>query len=489
MRQFLFTILLFCSFELSYSQENSTVLYSESYRPQYHFSPTTGWVSDPSGFIYHKGKYQMYWWGKVTSTDLVHYRQESKNVMTGEPAKTAYFTGSVVIDKNNTAGFGKDAQVAVYTMFNEDTKSQSQGISYSLDGGITFQYYKGNPVLDIGSTEFRDPTVFWHENTKRWIMVVALALEKKIKFYSSLDLKTWTWMSDFGPAGAQEKSWECPDLFQIPIVGNPARTKWVMVVSIDWAREQYFIGDFDGTTFTIDADQPKTPRFVDHGMDYYASRTFRDYGGNLKATSSMGWVATWDYAQHVPSKYGKGFWSIPRELQLKELPEGLSLIQKPLKNLETLRGKMVTANFEVAKGTRWLQQFTPKQNVYEMEVSFSSRSDNEIGFNLLVGQGRKLVIKYNVQNEMLTIDRTNCTDAPIEKFSRITCGKIRSINGEVKLHLYVDKSSVEIFGNGGETVFTLQTFPSEDQTGIEVFASKVGSRIKFKAWELKSIWK
>ena len=298
------------------AQMNSDSLYKEPYRPQYHFSPEKGWIGDPSGFMYYQGKYHMYWWGKVESTDLVHYQQITPYAMTGADDNISYFTGSAVVDKNNTAGFGKGAYVAAYTVFEKDSKKQAQGISFSHDGK-TFHYYEGNPVLDLWSTEFRDPTVFWHEPTQKWVMVVAKALEKKIKFYTSPDLKNWTWTSDFGPAGDSEKSWECPDLFQLSVDGDSDKKKWVMVVSVNWAQEQYFIGDFDGTSFKLMDNHPAEPLYVDKGLDFYASRTFQDFDGTLDSKISMGWVATWDYVPVAPSKYGKGFWSIPRNLELK----------------------------------------------------------------------------------------------------------------------------------------------------------------------------
>ena len=300
------------------AQMNSDSLYKEPYRPQYHFSPEKGWIGDPSGFMYYQGKYHMYWWGKVESTDLVHYQQITPYAMTGTDDNISYFTGSAVIDKNNTAGFGKGAYVAAYTVFEKDSKKQAQGISFSHDGK-TFHYYEGNPVLDLWSTEFRDPTVFWHEPTQKWVMVVAKALEKKIKFYTSPDLKSWTWTSDFGPAGDSEKSWECPDLFQLPVDGDSDKKRWVMVVSVNWAQEQYFIGDFDGTSFKLMENHPAEPLYVDKGLDFYASRTFQDFDGTLDSKISMGWVATWDYAPVAPSKYGKGFWSIPRTPEQDDL--------------------------------------------------------------------------------------------------------------------------------------------------------------------------
>ena len=463
-------------------------LYNEPYRPQFHFSPEKGWIGDPCGFIYYQNKYQMFWWGKVTSTDLVYYQQESPKVMVGDDGSIGYFTGSVLVDKNNTASFGKNAMVAAYTIFNEATKSQSQGISYSNDG-LTFNYFKGNPVLDIGSTEFRDPTVFWHEASSKWIMVVAKALEKKIKFYSSTDLKAWTWLSDFGPAGAQEKAWECPDLFQLPVDGNSNKKKWVLVVSYDWAHEQYFVGDFDGTTFKTDKNQPETALLVDQGLDFYASRTFRDYDNTLKSTTSMGWIATWDYAPIVPSSWGKGFWSIPRDMELKSFPEGIRLIQKPIANLQQLRTSSVSFVSKLAKGTSRIAKFAPNENIYEIDATFSTKIPNVFGFNLCVGEGRKVSFSYDTQTEMLSIDRTNCSNVPIEKFARTTSAKVVPINGKLRLHFYVDKSSIELFTNKGKEVFTLLTYAGETQAGIETFAKNEGTTMNLKAWKLKSIWK
>lgn len=470
------------------AQNNVGATYSEPYRPQFHFSPKQGWIGDPSGFVYYQGKYQMYWWGKAVSEDLVHYQEISPKVMTGDDGSISYFTGSTVVDKANTAGFGKNAHVAAYTIFNKENKNQSQGISYSNDGK-TFQYYKGNPVLDIGSTEFRDPTVFWHDPSKQWVMVVAKALEKKIKFYASKDLKSWNHLSDFGPAGAREKAWECPDLFQVSVNGSTTDKRWVMVVSIDWAREQYFIGDFDGKTFTLSADHPKEALYMDQGLDFYASRTFRDYDGTMKGTPTIGWIATWDYAQLVPSNWGKGFWSIPRNLELKAFPEGLRLTQMPIDNLKKLRGKVQTVAYEVPKGDQPLRTFRPTENVYEMEAVFNTTQSNVFGLNLCVGEGRRLAIRYDTETAILSIDRTNCVKEQIEKFARKASAKVMPDNGALRMHFFVDKSSVELFINDGKEVFTLLTYPGEQQTGIETFASGAGTNVEVKAWALKSIWK
>lgn len=487
MKNYLAVIILILCCSVINGQNNEEQLYKEKYRPQFHFSPKKGWIGDPSGLIYYQGKYQMFWWGKAISEDLIHYEEVSENVMKGEPRKLSYFTGSMVVDKNNTAGFGQDALIANYTMFDPVTKNQSQGISFSHDGQ-NFQYYDGNPVIDIGSTEFRDPTVIWHEPTKKWIMVVALALEKKVRFYASTDLKSWVWMSDFGPSGDSDRSWECPDLFQLSVDGNPNNKKWVMVVSINWAREQYFVGEFDGNRFKLIDEHPQQPLYIDYGMDYYASRTFQDYDNALPNVTTMGWIAYWDYAPKVPSTWGKGFWSIPRNLELKTYPEGIRMIQKPHENLKSLRKQAFSYKGKVSQGVSPLPQFAPKENLYEMEVLLSTDTPNILGLNLCVGDDRKVVFKYDTESETLLIDRTNCSDVQIDKFARISFAKISPINKKIKLHFFVDKSSIELFTNEGKEVFSLLTYPSDNQTGIEIFALNKGSNFSYEAWSLESIW-
>ena len=237
-------------------------LYKEKYRPQFHYTPAHRWMGDPSGLIKHNGKYLAYNWGGVESDDLVYWTELNKSAILDVPEGRSTFTGSTVVDKWNTTGYGDDTMVAVFTGFHKDSKKQAQDIAFSVDGGKTYHYYDRNPVLDIWSTEFRDPTVIYDEKAEQWVMVVAKALEKKVAFYGSKDLKNWEWLSDFGPLGDQDRSWECPDIFQLPVDGDRNNMKWVLVVSVNWAREQYFIGEFDGVRFT--ADNPdQYPLYVD----------------------------------------------------------------------------------------------------------------------------------------------------------------------------------------------------------------------------------
>jgi fructan beta-fructosidase len=475
--------------------------YHEPYRPQYHFSPRAGWLGDPDGLVHDHGSFSLFWWGKAVSTDLVHYREESSLALIGGPANANYFSGSVVVDRHNTAGFGVDAQVAVYTLFDQTTRRQAQGISWSPDGR-QFQYFADNPVLDLGSTEFRDPSVFWYAPKSTWIMAVALARERKIQFYSSTNLKAWTFLSDFSAPGVGRDAWECPDLIELAVDGDPYRKRWVLVVSVDWTHEVYFVGDFDGTRFrsigdgTLDeaGTGPGEARTLDQGLDFYASRTFRDYDESPTPPTpptpptSLGWVSTWAYAKEVPSRWGKGFWSIPRELSLKSYPDGVRLLQTPVAGLKSLRRDPIAFAVQLREGTRRLPKFRPGQNVYEIEATFGTAPRNRFGFDLCVGNGRKLSIRYDSRTEMLSIDRTNTSDVPIPGFARRTAARVAPSQQRLRLHVYVDTSSVEIFVNDGRDVFTLATYAGDAQTGIALVAEHPGTLMRFQGWRLDSIW-
>ncbi|MFE2916802.1 glycoside hydrolase family 32 protein [Kitasatospora indigofera] len=253
--------------------------YTETYRPQLHFSPAQNWMNDPNGPIWYKGTYHLFFqynpsgntwgnmsWGHATSPDLVHWTEQP--IALPQDANEMVFSGGVVLDKNNTTGFGTSTNpplVAIYTSYHKSDGVQAQSLAYSTDGGTTWTKYAGNPILNIGSQNFRDPKVFWNAQTNSWLMTVALSADHKVSFYSSPNLKTWTKLSDFGPAGAPGGLWECPDLFQLPVDGDPSHTKWVLVVNINpggpqnTSAAQYFVGDFDGTTFTPDGPATSTP--------------------------------------------------------------------------------------------------------------------------------------------------------------------------------------------------------------------------------------
>ncbi|MFI6507285.1 GH32 C-terminal domain-containing protein [Streptosporangium sp. NPDC050855] len=276
--------------------------YDQPHRPQLHYSPAENWMNDPNGLVHHNGEYHLFYqynpqgdvwgnisWGHAVSTDLVHWKELGVAIPATDDEKI--FSGSVVVDRKNTAGFGRSAMVAIYTGWNPTTGVQSQSLAHSTDNGRTWTKYDGNPVIDLASKDFRDPKVFWYAKGGHWVMSVAMAADQKIRFYRSADLKSWTKLSDFGPANATGGAWECPDLFQVPVEGRPGAKKWVLAVSVGagaiagGSGVQYFVGDFDGTTFTADnlvtGDPPPAGQVFADFENGYDGWTVRNDPGHL----------------------------------------------------------------------------------------------------------------------------------------------------------------------------------------------------------------
>lgn len=482
-----YLIYLVTSLALSLSCHAEAGLYGERWRPQYHFTPAHRWIGDPCGLVYADSVFHAYSWGAYESSDLLHWREINNDALRNVPDGIGKFTGSVVVDRDNTSGFGNGTYVAAFTSFDEVSKKQSQSVSFSDDKGRNFYYYDRNPVIDIWSTEFRDPTVIWDKERGRWVMLVAKALEKKVSFYSSSNLKDWEWLSDFGPMGDNERSWECPDMFRLPVEDGAGQEKWVLVVSVNWAREQYFVGEFDGIRFIPDHPYSE-PLYVDDGLDYYASRVFQDFDGTLSDTYSIGWVSTWDYAQNVPTEYGKGVWSLPRSLSLRHSDDGLRLVQKPFEGIKSLRGKAYAFDSRLKPGITQLPGITEMGNVYEMIMDIPADSGNMIGVFICQGDGKRLVLGYDVSSCRLTLDRTNVSDVEIPKFERISSCKVAPVNGHLSIDLFMDKSVVEIFVNDGEKVMTALAFPPDSAVSASVFSLKRTSPVKITTYEMKSVW-
>ncbi len=463
--------------------------YNEKYRPQFHFSPAKGWVGDPDGLIYYKKQYHLFWWGHAVSNDLVHWK-ELPYPMQG-PGGFHYFSGSMVVDHANTAGFGKKSLVAVYTMHTTDDQPEAQALSYSSNDGQSFQFYPGNPVLDIKSNSFRDPQVFWHTPSASWIMAAARPHLHQVSFYRSVDLKHWEHLSDFGPAGSYTNDWEVPDLFQLPVDGDSTKKKWVLSIGQGPNRMQYFLGRFDGRQFIADSNDV---HWADYGTDFYAARSWRNEDGALdERTVWLGWMSNWSYARYVPSSWGKGFESIPRTISLKTFPDGIRLVQHPVDELKTLRREPTLLPHQRCSGVQPLSGFQPERNTYELECTLHLKQSMKAGLHLLVGDNRKLVIGYDIQKKQLYIDRTHCTDAVNDSlfyrpFAVTMQAPLLLSGGELRLHIFVDQSSVEVFANDGECVMSVLTYPGEEQKGIELFSEGgVAELMRGTAWVLTSI--
>jgi fructan beta-fructosidase len=480
------------------AQSNS--FYKEKYRPQFHFTPSIHWANDPNGLVYHKGEYHLFYqfnpmgnrwghmsWGHAISKDLIHWQHLP--VAIAEEKDTMIFSGSCVVDTNNTSGFanqpGQIPMVAVYTAHIEGV-NQSQHIAYSLDDGGTWMKYNRNPVLHLGKKDFRDPKVFWYEPEQKWVMAVMLPVEKKAQFYTSQNLKQWELMSEFGPAGDTTGIWECPDLFEVPEQDEPGKTKWVFMLSPS-PYMQYFVGRFDGTRFINESTPVKIYR-PDHGSDYYAAIAFNNLPAAAKPVS-IGWANNWNYANDIPTSPWKSAMSLPREMTVKKIEGEWILMQQPVSRVKQLRSAVRTWKNILVKNSHLLPV---RGQALEAELIFSPSAGSIAGIRLAKGSDQYIEIGYDSDKQILYTDRSKAGDASFhknfEKLSRYETF-IKPKKGKIKLRIFFDKSIVEVFANDGEAVMTTQLFPGKENNGIELFSN--GKNVAFEqvnVWQMKSIW-
>ena len=452
--------------------------YTEKYRPQYHFSADQRGVGDPVGLYYKDGVYHMYWWGETLSSDLVYYSQQSPSIVL-KGGYGAKFSGSTIVDFNNSAGFGENTVITFCTLFTPEKETQAMFVS--SDGGHTFEYEK--TVIDENRPNQRDPDVFWYEEGQHWVMLTTNCPEEEVLIYTSENLHDWTKQSVMYHDG--EGSWsECPNLFKARCGDE---YKWMMLLSVgDEGGQQYVVGDFDGKTF-VPAQEWKR---VDFGPDFYAMRMFRDFSGEMKDAVAVSWVSTWLYSRQLPHTWkGKGFWSIPRLMCLEKSDDGYDLIQKPWPGLESLREEKFRGRGRLDVGSAPLKGFSPEDNVYEMMVDFRFGKDSGVfGLDLCVGEGRRLPVRFDPQSETLTIDRTQCAEITVPKFDMEVSRKIETDGRNLSMRIYVDECSAEIFVEGGRYSFTVLTYTSPQQCGVETYAEKKDVRYSYKAWSINSIW-
>jgi fructan beta-fructosidase len=314
-------------------------------RPEFHFAPQNNWMNDPNGLIYHNGLYHLYFqynplgnqwghmsWGHATSKDLIHW--EEHPVAIEESDNKMIFSGSAVFDRNNSSGLGTVENPPIVAIFTEHRETlQTQSIAYSLDGGFTYAKYVNNPVIDLGMKDFRDPKVFWYEQGSYWVMSVVASHEYRVIFYKSFNLIDWQLLSSFGPVGSVDGIWECPDLFPLEIENA---IKWVLIISINpggpagGSGTQYFIGDFDGVTFT-QTEHNNLVKWLDYGADYYAAVSYNDVPGNKRIM--IGWMNNWKYAHELPAQPYRGTMATPREITLARVNGQIELIQQPIAEL------------------------------------------------------------------------------------------------------------------------------------------------------------
>ena len=465
----------------------------EKFRPTYHFSPLYGWMNDPNGMVYKDGEYHLFYqynpygskwgnmsWGHAISQDLVNWKHLP--VAIAPDALGTIFSGSAVVDFDNTAGFGAGAIIAIYT---QNSDRQVQSIAYSTDNGRTFTKYENNPVLTSEARDFRDPKVFWYENTKRWIMVLAVGQEMQI--FSSPNLKDWTFESRFGEGqGAHGGVWECPDLFELPVEGTNDK-KWVLLCNLNpggpfgGSATQYFVGSFNGKEFVNEF--PSKTKWMDWGKDHYATVTWSDAPDNRRI--AIAWMSNWQYANDVPTSQYRSPNSVPRDLSLFTVDGETYLQSAPSPELLALRDASKKRSFKV-NGTRTIKEMIPgNDGAYEIELTIENQHADVIGFRLYNDKGEEVDMQYDMKEKKFSMDRRKSGDVGFnENFPMLTWTAIESGKDELKLRLFVDKSSVEAFGDGGRFVMTNQVFPSEPYTHIDFYskggAYKVDSFVIYK---------
>lgn len=479
----IFAVLIaICSLGKIQAQTN----HASVYRPQFHFSPEKGWMNDPNGMFYLNGKYHLFFqhnpnatvwgpmhWGHAVSSDLIDWKEQP--IALYPDSLGTIFSGSAVIDKDNTTGFGKNAVVAIFTHHNhsiEKTKTglhQYQSLAYSTDEGKTWTKYKGNPVLpNPGIWDFRDPKVMWHKATRQWIMT--LATKQSITFYASKNLKSWNRVGEFGKGiGMHEGVWECPDLFSLSV--NDVQ-KWILLVSVNsgatngGSGTQYFVGDFDGKTFTSDH---KDVRWIDYGTDNYAGVTWSNTGDRK---IFIGWMSNVRYANVIPEQGWRGAATIARDLKLKKVGDDFYLTAAPVKELASITGKEhLINNIKVKDSYDLSTKITPFNGLFQIDLTTAENESFSMHFKN--AEGEALVIGYDKASNNFYTDRTKSGQVGFEKsFAKYVVAPRIAKGNQVSLKVLFDRTSAELFADEGLTVMTNTFFNSSSFNQLYIKAEK-----------------
>ncbi|AHV95826.1 glycoside hydrolase family 32 protein [Paenibacillus sabinae] len=481
-----------------------TETYHELYRPQYHLTPPEGPMSDPNGMVFYEGEYHQFYqftgrWGHAVSRDLLHWEHLPLALVTDDLGDI--WSGSAVVDWNDSSGFfgGGSGLVAIFTHFKDGLQSQS--IAYSPDKGRTWVKYSGNPVIpNPGLNDFRDPKVLWHEQTGRWAM--AVSVDRAIHFYSSPNLRDWQFESVFEGTGCQDAVWECPDLFQLPVLGEPGQSRWVLHVSIgdnevtDGSTAQYFVGHFDGRRFVCE-HEGSAPRWTDYGQDFYAAVSYSDIPWEDGRTIWLGWTSNWQYPFHSPTEPWKGGMSIPRTLVLARNGAGeLHLAQQPVQELENLREEPVRFGPLEVKDEILRLPFSGLSYEFEAEVSWDRTAEWGIRVRVSDDGEQHTVLGFSPEREELFLDRRKSGFSELPKrtggtanFAKVFRAPRSGEDGRLFLRGFVDDSVIEWFVGDGEEVFTSLVYPRLESGGLELFARGGNATFShFTVYPLKSVW-
>lgn len=504
--------------------------YREPRRPQFHFSPPAGWMNDPNGLVFHAGRWHLFYqyhpgsttwgpmhWGHASSTDLLHWQHHPIALQPEGPQ--FMFSGSVVVDAANTAGFGAGSLVALYTRHDTAAEQagqrnfQSQHLAYSEDGGLTWAPFDNDnkPVIPNpgAAKDFRDPKVFWHEPTKRWVAV--LAAGKHVELWAAPDLKRWVKLSEFGLGlGSRGGVWECPDLFPLPVEGSSSGEQhWVLLVSVGsgapngGSGTQYFVGHFDGERFTLDEEsgfarevQAGRAVWLDEGRDHYAGVTWANAPGDQRVL--IGWMSNWDYAQQVPASTWRGAMTLPVTLGLRRTPGrgSLRLVTRPIAAVESLRQQTVVLPPGPLRGAGGLDIVQAGSGIepraMELELTIEPGAVGRCGVELSNARGERYRIGFDATQKLYFSDRTQSGDL---RFSNAfaatahTASRPAGTNGPLRLRIFFDAGSAELFADDGALQMTDTFFPSEDFTRASFFSEGPGARLLAgKAHRLARVW-
>lgn len=452
----------------------------EKFRPSYHHTPPYGWMNDPNGMFFKDGEWHLYYqynpygsqwdnmhWRHSVSRDLVTW--EDRGVALSPDGLGTIFSGCCVVDNDNTAGFGKGAVIAFYTSAGE---SQTQSMAYSTDNGNTFTKYAGNPVVTSDVPDFRDPHVFRHEETGRWIMILAAGQEMNI--YSSADLKDWTYESSFGHGyGNHDGVWECPDLMRLTVSGTGER-KWVLLCNINpggpsgGSATQYFVGQFDGHKFTCES-APEVTKWLDYGKDHYAAVTFDNAPDDRRVI--MGWMSNWQYANQVPTMQYRSANTIARELCLFASGGETYVGVVPVKEMTARRGKVLLKKVSGKKKT-----FAARGGTCEIVADMAQNAVKPVVITLQNNKGEKVVMTYDPAARTFAMDRAASGVCAFSDAFPVTT--VAPVHGAMRsLRIFVDKCSVEVFDGSGRMSMTNLVFPSEPYNSIQIAGGKASAAV------------
>lgn len=468
----------------------------DRYRPKYHFTPPAGWMNDPNGLVYFQECYHLFYqyhphatvwgpmhWGHAVSGDLA--RWEHRPIALAPDEHGTIFSGCAVVDRRDTTGWfgGEPGLVAVFTHHDSTADGrlrERQSLAYSRDAGSTWSKYGGNPVLEAPElADFRDPKVIWHAPTNRWIMVVAAG--NAVRFYASADLTVWTFLSAFVGTGALELRgvWECPDLLELPVAedyGCGTTAKWVLLVSLGCheaepagSRTVYLVGDFDGVTFRV-AQAAGTSLPFDYGRDNYAASSWSGLPPEDGRTLCIGWMSNWQYAQATPADRFRGAMTLPRELTLARRDGLWRLRQAPARELDRLCGKAsIWRDVAVADDSGFGTGL--RLTSYRLTAEFEPGTAAEFGFRLRCSAHSETTVGYRSGEKLLFVDRSRSGETGFSPaFPGVSTAPAEPINGRLKLDIWVDATSVEVFAGDGEVVMTSLLFPFPGDDGIDIYA-------------------